>query len=51
MVIAPLLYMVKPQVAERLEAFVANGNTFLTTFFSGYVNESDLVTLGGYPGQ
>ena len=25
--------------------------TFLTTFFSGIVNETDLVTLGGYPGE
>ncbi len=50
-VIAPVLYMVKPGVASRLEAFVSGGGTFLTTFFSGYVNESDLVTVGGYPGE
>lgn len=50
-VIAPVLYMVKPGYASRLEAFVANGGTFVTTFFSGIVNESDLVTMGGYPGE
>jgi len=50
-VIAPVLYMVKPGYAKQLEAFVANGGTFLTTFFSGIVNEADLVTLGGYPGE
>ena len=50
-VIAPVLYMVKPGLAARLEAFVSGGGTFVTTFFSGYVNENDLVTLGGYPGE
>jgi beta-galactosidase len=50
-VIAPVLYMVKPGYAERLEAFVSQGGSFLTTFFSGIVDEHDLVTLGGYPGE
>ncbi|MBN9386569.1 MAG: beta-galactosidase [Chloroflexi bacterium] len=51
LVIAPVLYMVKPGYAKRLEEFVEQGGTFLTTFFSGIVNETDLVTLGGYPGE
>jgi beta-galactosidase len=50
-VIAPVLYMVKPGYAKKIEEFVENGGTFLTTFFSGIVDESDLVTLGGYPGE
>lgn len=50
-VIAPVFYMVKGGVAEKLESYVAGGGTFVTTFFSGIVNESDLVTLGGYPGE
>ena len=49
--VAPVLYMLKPGVAARIEAFVQRGGTFLTTFFSGIVNETDLVTLGGYPGE
>ncbi|CAM4448081.1 beta-galactosidase [Paenibacillus endophyticus] len=49
--VAPVLYMLKPGVAERIEAFVQSGGTFITTFFSGIVNENDLVTLGGYPGK
>lgn len=49
--IAPVLYMVKPGVDEKLRQFVKNGGTLVTTFFSGYVDESDLVTLGGYPGK
>jgi beta-galactosidase len=50
-VIAPVLYMVKPGVAERIGKFVKAGGTFVTTFFSGVVDENDLVTLGGYPGE
>ncbi|WP_240414966.1 beta-galactosidase [Paenibacillus periandrae] len=50
-VIAPVLYMVKPGVADKLERYVEAGGRFVTTFFSGIVNESDLVTLGGYPGE
>ncbi|WPP39921.1 beta-galactosidase [Paenibacillus hunanensis] len=51
LVIAPVLYMVKPGLAAKLEQFTENGGTFVTTFFSGIVNENDLVTLGGYPGE
>lgn len=50
-IIAPVLYMVKPGLDEKIRQFVKNGGTFLTTFFSGYVNETDLVTVGGYPGK
>ena len=49
-VIAPVLYMVKPGLSERLEAFTLAGGTFLTTYFSGLVDENDRVYLGGYPG-
>ncbi|WEG11745.1 beta-galactosidase [Pullulanibacillus sp. KACC 23026] len=51
LVMAPVLYMVKPGLSTRLEAFVQKGGLFVTTFFSGIVNENDLVTLGGYPGE
>jgi beta-galactosidase len=49
--VAPVLYMLKPGVAQRISSFVKRGGTFVTTFFSGIVNENDLVTLGGYPGE
>ncbi|WP_068618769.1 beta-galactosidase [Paenibacillus tuaregi] len=51
LVIAPVLYMVKPGYAGRIEEFVEGGGTFVTTFFSGIVNENDLVATGGYPGE
>jgi beta-galactosidase len=50
-IFAPLLYMVKPGVEEKLRRFVENGGNLATTFFSGYVDEHDLVTVGGYPGK
>ena len=49
-VVAPMLYMVRPGVAERLRAFVAGGGTLVTTYVSGVVDESDLCFLGGAPG-
>jgi beta-galactosidase len=50
LVIAPLLYMVQPGVKENLESYVADGGRFITTFFSGIVDETDGVFPGGYPG-
>ena len=50
-IIAPVLYMLKESTAEKIEQFVESGGTFVTTFFSGIVDEHDLVVLGGYPGK
>lgn len=50
-VVAPVLYMVKDGYDEKIRSFVKNGGSFLTTFFSGYVDKNDLVTVGGYPGK
>ena len=50
-VIAPLLYMTKGDLAHRIQAYVEKGGHFLTTCFSGYVDENDLVITGGYPGD
>ncbi|MGM9616651.1 beta-galactosidase, partial [Butyricicoccus sp.] len=49
--IAPVWYMIRGREDEAVRRFVAEGGTFITTFFSGYVQENDLVTLGGYPGK
>jgi beta-galactosidase len=49
--IAPLAYMLQPGFAARVEEFVRNGGAFVTTFFSGMVDENDRVVLGGYPGE
>jgi beta-galactosidase len=49
-VVAPMLYMVRPGVAERIEAFVEQGGTFVATYLSGLVDEHDLAFENGYPG-
>lgn len=51
LVIAPLLYMCKDGYDEKIREYVKKGGTFVTTYFSGYVEEHDLVVTGGYPGR
>jgi len=48
--IAPMLYMLLPDVAGRIDTFVANGGTFVATYWTGLVDENDLCFLGGFPG-
>jgi beta-galactosidase len=50
LVVAPMLYMVRPGVGERMEAFVQAGGTLVATYWSGIVDETDLCFLGGFPG-
>ncbi|MCD8348093.1 MAG: beta-galactosidase [Lachnospiraceae bacterium] len=50
-VIAPVLYMTKTGYDEKIRGFVRDGGIFITTFFSGIVDEHDLVITGGYPGR
>ena len=50
LVLAPMLYMLRPGVAERLTAFVRAGGTLVTTYWSAKADENDLCFLGGFPG-
>ena len=50
LVIAPMLYMIRPGMAEKLDSFVKNGGTLVATYMTGYVDEHDLCFLGGFPG-
>ncbi len=50
LVIAPMLYMVREGVGKRIEKFVKNGGTFVTTYWSGIADENDLCFLTGFPG-
>lgn len=50
LIVAPMLYLVRPGVGERIEQFVASGGTFVTTYWSGIVDENDLCFQGGFPG-
>jgi len=50
LIVAPMLFMLKPGVADRLDAFVKGGGTLVLTYLSGIVNETELVLRGGWPG-
>ncbi|MCL2834342.1 MAG: beta-galactosidase [Treponema sp.] len=50
LVVAPMLYMLRPGFAEALDAFVKKGGTLVTTYITGYVDQSDLCFRGGFPG-
>ena len=49
LIIAPMLYMLREGVAAKLEAFVRQGGTLVTTYLSGLVNESDLCFIETSP--
>lgn len=51
LVIAPMLYMCKGDYDQKIREYVENGGNFVTSYFSGYVDEHDLVVTGGYPGR
>ena len=42
LIAAPMLYMLKPGVLRRLEAFVRQGGTLIATYLSGVTDENDL---------
>jgi beta-galactosidase len=48
--VAPLLHLLKGDVARRLEDVVARGGSILTTFWSGRVDEDDNAFLADVPG-
>lgn len=50
-VIAPMLYLLKPGTADRLRKFTEEGGVVLATYLTGYVNENTLCWLGGFPGD
>lgn len=47
---APMLYMLKDGVADRLAEFVRNGGTLVGTYFTGYVNADNMCFMNGMPG-
>ncbi|GFP04820.1 beta-galactosidase LacZ [Lactobacillus helveticus] len=50
LIVAPVLYMVKDGLAEKINNYVECGGNFVTTYMSGMVDSTDNVYLGGYPG-
>lgn len=50
-IVAPMLYMMKGDIAERIEAFVKKGGYLITTVMAGLVDENDRCVYGEYPGK
>ncbi|WP_199615204.1 beta-galactosidase [Paenibacillus alkalitolerans] len=50
LLVAPMMYMVDEAAGKRIEQFVGGGGTFVTTYWSGIVDENDLCHLAGFPG-
>jgi beta-galactosidase len=49
-VVVPCLHLVSDADAARITEFVRGGGHAVITFYSGIVDETDRVRLGGYPG-
>jgi beta-galactosidase len=50
LVVAPMLYMLRGDLAARLEAYVRAGGTLVLTYWSGIVDENDLCLPSARPG-
>ncbi|MBS1709645.1 MAG: beta-galactosidase [Armatimonadetes bacterium] len=49
LVVAPMLFLLRPGVAERLAAYVDQGGTLVCTYMTGWVDQSGLAFHGGAP--
>ena len=50
LIAAPMLYMLRGDAGERLDAYVKAGGTLVCTCLTGRVDGEDLCFLGGFPG-
>lgn len=48
LIVAPVLYMVKTGLADKINHYVEAGGHFMTSYMSGMVDESDNVYTGGH---
>jgi len=49
LIVAPMLFMFRNGIEDKLRKFVENGGTLVMTYFSGVVDEYDLAYLGKAP--
>lgn len=50
LLITPMLYMLKPGVADKLRTFTEGGGTLVSTTMTGLADENDRCNFGAYPG-
>jgi len=48
LVVAPMLYALKPGIAERFTRFVEAGGTLVATYMTGWVDQNDLIFENGF---
>ena len=48
LILAPCLCQMREGMDHRIRTYVANGGTFLTTYFSGITDGDEHIALGGY---
>ena len=51
LVVMPMLYSLTQEQINRIESYVAGGGTAVATYATGYVDDTDLCYLGGFPGN
>ena len=51
LVIAPMLFSLTNNIAQKMKDFVSKGGILLGTYITGYVNENCLCYQGGFPGD
>lgn len=49
LVIAPMLYMMTEKTMLKLTSYVEKGGILVSSYFTGMVNETDLLYIGGLP--
>ncbi len=49
LVVAPMLYMFRNGMEDKLKKYVADGGTLVMSYWSGIVNENDLCYMGAVP--
>ena len=51
LLVVPMLYMLKKNVAQRLTDYVKQGGTLVMTYLSAYSDDTNRCIFGGFPGQ
>lgn len=49
-IVAPMLYMMKAGIAEKIEDYIKTGGCFIATTMTGLADENDRCIFGEYPG-
>ena len=49
LLIAPMLYRVNEPMMDKLQEYVKSGGTLISSYFTGMVNDTDLLYLNGLP--